>query len=130
MVDDIIEAIFNISNEAGLSLVVNESNWDGGEYSIGIPPKKQRAKRKIWRAFFWIRPKKNEITFYAPNHPSIRALKIKYDLDLWEETKIINELPENTLLLIASLNSFDTKNPKHLEFIRFIIDTRRAYLFK
>ena len=130
MVDNFIEIILDITKKMGLYLDVSYNNhWEGNiEHTIGIPTKKP-AKRKIWRGFFFVRPDKQEVAFYAPDKPTINELDRIYNLKLkkqyWKKSN--PPLPKNTLFLIASLNDLDLGNPKHLDFFNYIIIARRVY---
>ncbi len=130
MADNFIKIILDITNKMGLYLDVSYNNhWEGNlEHTIGIPSKKQ-VKRIIWRGFFFVRPKKQEVAFYAPDKPSINELERIYKLKLrkqyWQKSN--PPLPTNTIVLIASLNDLDLGNPKHLDFVKYIINARRVY---
>lgn len=127
--NDMIQKIVDFAKAWNLHLDVNyNSRWAGHRaHCIGIPTK-QQAKRKIWRSFFWIRPKEDRLCFYAPMTPSAAELTKSYGLDL--EDLNLDGLPENTTALCAKMSQVDFDNWTHRDFIQYILNTRAQYCGK
>ena len=107
MADNFIKIILDITNKMGLYLDVSYNNhWEGNlEHTIGIPSKKQ-VKRIIWRGFFFVRPKKQEIAFYAPDKPSINELeriyKLKSNIEVIDLLYLTSDFRHNSICKVRT----------------------------
>ena len=118
----LIQVIQRIGKGRGIELFVNKhANWRGHiETTIGFSTK---AGDKMWRIVFGIDPSRGILWFYCYKKLSRKAMGKTYDLPIHDHSLYVDDpMPEDKDARETPLASINPRNPKHIDFIRDIIN--------